>query len=254
MFDVKGFLIDLNGTVYSKDKEIEGSFKFIRELQKKGISYRLLTNTASLTISEVKDKLSSMGLEVKKEEIINPIIIADYYMKEKNIKNFYFAGEIKIKEQFQFSSLKKRNPEVVILGDMQSCCSYEELNKIYNYLINGSQLISTSYSDFYISENGRKIDTGAFTKLFENLVNKDAMIVGKPSELFYKFALKSMELSPKEVIAIGDDIKTDIRGAKSQGIYSVLVKTGKYNPEVVKKIKIKPDEVVNKLIDLFSLL
>lgn len=183
--NLKGFLVDLNGTIYSGGTKLEGSLRFIENLQKNGIPYRLLTNTVSLTIEEIKDKLSSMNIEVKKDEIINPIKIADSYLKKKNIQNFYFVGDRKIEEQFEFSSKGEKDPEIVILGDIQDHCTYDELNKIYDYLISGSKLISTSYSDYYLSKEGRKIDTGAFAKLFENLTDKSALIVGKPSPLVF---------------------------------------------------------------------
>ncbi|WP_425449316.1 HAD-IIA family hydrolase [Dethiothermospora halolimnae] len=253
-FKPKGFLIDLDGTVYLKEKEIEGSFKFIKKLQESNIPHRFLTNTTGRTIKEIKENLLKMGMDTKEENILNPIVIADYYLKENNIKFFCFAGEKKIGEQLKSSLQTDTNPEVVILGDIQKCCSYEELNKIYGYLMNGSKLISTSYSEFYISKDGRKIDTGAFAKLFENLTDEKAVIIGKPSNMFYQMALNSLGFSKDEVIAVGDDIKTDIKGAKAQGIYSVLVKTGKYDPDSLSKAEIKPDKILDRLEDLIYFL
>lgn len=246
----RGFLIDLDGTVYLKEKEIEGSFEFIKGLQTSKLPYRFLTNTASKTLEEIRDNLLKMGLEVKESKILNPISIADQYLKSQEIKGYYFSGDLKIRNQISNSYFDETNPQVVILGDMQKICSYQELNKIYKFLLNGADLLTTSYSDYFISPLGQSIDTGSFARMFENLTGKRAKILGKPSELFYQMALESMGLSNTEVAAVGDDIETDIKGAKEQGIYSILVKTGKYNLDSVAKSNIRPDMVIDKLGDL----
>lgn len=72
--------------------------------------------------------------------------------------------------------------------------------------------------------------------------------------MFFKIALKSMGLSNNEVIAVGDDIKTDVKGAKFLGIYSVLVKTGKYDPKETEKTDPEPDEIIERLDDLLCYL
>lgn len=54
------------------------------------------------------------------------------------------------------------------------------------------------------------------------------VITGKPSKEIFVTAMTSMGLTSDEVIIVGDDINTDIKGAELLGITSILVETGKF--------------------------
>ncbi len=60
---------------------------------------------------------------------------------------------------------------------------------------------------------------------------------GKPGTDGYIKALKKMNLSPEQVIAVGDQLLTDIWGANNSGIHSVLVHP--IGPEKYFHIKLK---------------
>ncbi|RLF04327.1 MAG: hypothetical protein DRJ60_07265 [Thermoprotei archaeon] len=61
-----------------------------------------------------------------------------------------------------------------------------------------------------------------------------------------------MNVKPKEAAIIGDDINSDIGGGKAIGIKGMLVKTGKYREEDLRKVSVKLGVIIpsiNKLID-----
>ena len=53
---------------------------------------------------------------------------------------------------------------------------------------------------------------------------------------------------------VGDNIKGDISGANNVGMQSILVKTGKYSEESLKRSEITPDFIINSVADLPELL
>lgn len=55
---------------------------------------------------------------------------------------------------------------------------------------------------------------------------------------------------PGETAVIGDDIFTDIGGAKNMGMFGILVKTGKYREDIAKKSEIEPDLVLSSISQL----
>jgi ribonucleotide monophosphatase NagD (HAD superfamily) len=69
---------------------------------------------------------------------------------------------------------------------------------------------------------------GAFVKMYEQITDERAVIMGKPSGMIYKMAMDNLLVRPEEIMAIGDDVLTDIGGCKELGIETALVKTGKY--------------------------
>ena len=53
-----------------------------------------------------------------------------------------------------------------------------------------------------------------------------------------------------QIPSVVDDIYADIGGAKSAGMNAVLVKTGKFNENLLSNSKIQPDYVIKSIADL----
>jgi ribonucleotide monophosphatase NagD (HAD superfamily) len=53
---------------------------------------------------------------------------------------------------------------------------------------------------------------------------------------------------------VGDDIRSDIGGAKRIGMRTALVKTGKFRNEQLKDADIMPDYLINSVADIPRLL
>jgi ribonucleotide monophosphatase NagD (HAD superfamily) len=49
---------------------------------------------------------------------------------------------------------------------------------------------------------------------------------------------------------VGDDIETDVAGARGVGMRAVLVRTGKFRPDAVEASRVKPDGIVSSIAHL----
>lgn len=58
----KGYLIDLDGTMYNGTEKIEEACEFVRTLKDRGVPYLFVTNNSSRTPKQVADKLVSFSL------------------------------------------------------------------------------------------------------------------------------------------------------------------------------------------------
>ncbi|MCY0867599.1 MAG: HAD hydrolase-like protein [Aquificaceae bacterium] len=56
-------------------------------------------------------------------------------------------------------------------------------------------------------------------------------------------------MEPHEALMVGDDIEFDVKGAQDAGIRGVLVKTGKFRPEDLKK-GIEPFAILESVAEL----
>ena len=63
-----------------------------------------------------------------------------------------------------------------------------------------------------------------------------------------------MGVSKNEVVMIGDDIASDIKGAKDFGIKTIQVKTGKYQETDSDNKLTQPDERIESIVDVVNLL
>ena len=59
---IKGFLLDMDGTVYLDDKMLEGSLAFLEKLRQTGRSALFLTNNSSKSAEVYVQKLKRLGV------------------------------------------------------------------------------------------------------------------------------------------------------------------------------------------------
>lgn len=139
----------------------------------------------------------------------------------------------------------------LLTGDAQENFSYENVNKAFQVLINSPKpvLISMGCGRYYKETDGLKIDVGAYTKGLEYACSIKAEYVGKPNPSYFLSAVEQLHLSPEHCVMIGDDVQNDCGAAQKAGLRAVLVRTGKYRKEDEQRTDVKPDGVVDNLLE-----
>ena len=79
-------------------------------------------------------------------------------------------------------------------------------------------------------------------------------MVGKPARAFFDDALADLGVSGAQAAMVGDDIESDIGGALGAGLLAILVQTGKYRLDSVRRSGITPTAVVASIADVPDLL
>ncbi|ERS84671.1 hypothetical protein Q672_19295, partial [Marinobacter sp. EVN1] len=97
------------------------------------------------------------------------------------------------------------------------------------------------------------LDSGAFTLALEISCDQAAIVTGKPAPQMFQLALKSMRLPEQEVIVIGDDVSSDIMGAKQAGLQGFLVTTGKFKPEQVSEHGLSSECLLHNIGDVITM-
>lgn len=223
----KKLLIDLDGTLVNGLIPINQSSEFLQILEKNNIEFLVMTNSIKSPMA-IKSRLSGTGIEIPLFSIINPIVAINSYLARNNFNRALIVGSEQEKLQVR-AAHDLANPEIILLLDFEKRnYSFSDLQDIYELIQRGIPIIAASGSPFYKSGDVNKLDTGAFVSLFEHAGNIKIEIFGKPSEYYYKEALEILDCRPDEVLAIGDDWKTDAQGAISSGFNAILVRSGKY--------------------------
>jgi len=244
---IKGLLIDIGGVLYEGETVINGAVEAIKELRK-NYKIRFLSNTSRIPPEKLYEKLINFGFNIQKNEIFTALSAAKMFL-EFNKTNAYIVATYDAKEYF-----KDLNGEIkyVLVCDAYKNFTYDNLNQAFRYLENGCGFIATNKNRYFKDTDGLSLDAGGFVKCLEFASEKEAKILGKPNCDFFSLAIKSMNLDKNEVLMIGDDIQSDILGAKTCLIKTVLVKTGKFKEEDLKKGK--PDYLINSIKELPDLL
>lgn len=226
---IKGMIFDIEGTLIIDQRAIDGAAMTIEYLRAKAYQIRFVTNMTGKTPKQLSDDLKLLGFQIETNEIETSVTTAIKYLDQhfKDCKGF-LALPSALQSQFSHIQQDHQSPEFVVLGDLEDEMNYALLNKILSYLRNGAQLIAFHRNLFFMRDNEYLLDTGIYIDAFEKLLSHKTIITGKPSQEIFVTAMTSMGLKSDEVIIIGDDINTDIKGAESLGIASVLVETGKF--------------------------
>jgi len=253
MEDIKGLLIDLDGVIYNDSELIAGATESIRWLREKNIPFRFLTNTTMKSRKTLQQKLKSFGIEVKKEEIFTSVYAAVLYIKKSGKDKCHLMLMDDAKEEFSDLILDAENPDFVVVGDLGEKLSFESVNIAFQKLFSGAELIALQKNRYWLSDKGYTLDTGALVAMLEFSANKKGQIIGKPSPHFFALALNDLNLPPENVIMIGDDIESDIKGALRMGIRGVLVKTGKFLPFDINHKDITPWKTIDNIGDLHTI-
>jgi len=121
-------------------------------------------------------------------------------------------------------------------------------------LLDGALLIALEKDRVWMAEDGLSLSAGPFVAALEYATGREAHLVGKPSPDFFGLALQALGIPAGEVAMVGDDIRTDIGGARRAGMAGILVRTGKYRDDTARASGITPDAVIGSVADLPGLL
>ncbi len=244
---IAGFLIDLDGVIYLEDEPYPGAGEVISLLKERGKACRFVTNTTTKSRDLLHSKIRKLNLPIELGELITPPKLAADFLKKQGRPKLHLIMDDDTMRDFGEFELTDTQPDFIVIGNYGEKWDYKLLNKLFHMMLNGAELLALHRQRFWQTGDGLKLDIGCFITGLEYSTGKKATAIGKPEPLFFQTALESMDLSPEEAVMIGDDIESDIGGAKGAGIKSVLVKTGKYRDELVAKSNVDPDLVIESI-------
>ena len=250
MKDIKGLLFDIGGVLYVSNTPIAGAIKTIESLRFT-FPIRFLTNTTRRTPVSIMHKLIEMGFLVKQEELFTALDASKAYVKAHDGSVYTVMTE---EAAAFFDELRSDTPDYVVVGDAYTNFEYHRLNDAFRHLLGGSKLIAAAKNRYFKDEdNILSLDAGGFIQTLEFAAETEAKIIGKPSKDFFHLAVDSMGLKPEEVLMVGDDIISDIKGAQDAGLKTALVKTGKFQNSDLDR-DIQPDLILEDVTELPSYL
>ena len=112
---------------------------------------------------------------------------------------------------------------------------------------NGSKLFATSTDNSYPTKMGNVPATGSIIAAILKTYNTKVINLGKPSKSIFSLALKKLGTNRSETITLGDNLVTDIQGAKRNGLDSALILSGKTNKSTIKNFIFKPNYIYKNL-------
>lgn len=233
--NIRGLLIDLDGVMYTGREAIPGAAEALRYLDRNGIGYRFLSNSTRRSRRSIAAFLSTLGLEIPAGQIFTPPAAAVSYMRNAGRTRCHLLTTPDAGEEFCAPgiTIAGNGVDYVVVGDADTEFTYDRMTRAFRLVNDGAGILALEKDRYWMGADGLMLSAGPFVAALEYATGKQAELVGKPSPRFFGLALEDMGLTPPEAAMIGDDIFSDIGGARSCGIAGILVRTGKFRPELL---------------------
>ena len=245
----KGYLVDLDGTMYKGSERIEAASDFVKNLRDNGIPYLFVTNNSSRTPAQVAEKLVSFDIPAEEKMVFTTSqATANFIYEQKKDASVYVIGEEGIQtaiEEKGFSFAGVEADFVVVGIDRE--ITYEKLAVACLAVRNGATFISTNGDIAIPTERGLLPGNGSLTSVISVSTQTKPIFIGKPESIIMEQALKVLGTDKEETLMVGDYYDTDILAGMNAGMDTLLVHTGVTTKELLTGYDRQPTFVVDTL-------
>ncbi|MFS9341043.1 TIGR01457 family HAD-type hydrolase [Streptococcus australis] len=248
----KGYLIDLDGTIYKGKERIPAGEAFVHELQERQIPYLFVTNNTTRTPEMVQEMLAGQfNIETPLDTIYTATLATIDYMVDMNLgKTAYVIGDVGLKQAIAEAGFIEDtvNPAYVVVG-LDWEVDYEKFSIATLAIQKGAHFIGTNPDLNIPTERGMMPGAGALNASVEAATRVKPTFIGKPNAIIMDKAIAHLGLEREEVVMVGDNYLTDIRAGIDNGIPTLLVTTGFTKPEEVPDLPLPPTHVLSSLAE-----
>jgi len=246
-------LLDVDGVFHVSGEPIAGGGEAVRRLREAGHRLRFVTNNTTRTRAQQAEDLRGMGIELDEEELQTTPRAAARALKGKRVLALTMHS---IVGELEGIELVGEDAEAVLIGgagetpETSLVFSFMDLARAFHELEAGAELYCLHKNRWWQTKDGPLLDAGAFVAGLEYAADTEAIVLGKPSTLFFEAALEALDADAGMTWMVGDDIEADVAGAQRFGLKTVLVRTGKFRPDDVERGDVRPDAIVSSIAHL----
>ncbi|WP_313631340.1 TIGR01457 family HAD-type hydrolase [Enterococcus devriesei] len=246
----KGYLIDLDGTIYRGSEPIPAGRRFVEQLQARQIPFLFLTNNTTKTPATVAARLENeFSIHVSPETVYTATLATTDYMDTlAKGKKVFVIGEPGLIDPILAAGYvwEEENPDYVVVG-LDTQVTYEKFVTATLAIQKGATFIGTNPDKNIPTERGLLPGAGSVIALVEAATQQKAIYIGKPEAIIMDKAVEILGLKKSEVIMVGDNYTTDIMAGINNQIDSLLVLSGFTQKAEVPTLPVAPTYVVDSL-------
>ena len=254
-FPYRGFIFDLDGTLYLGERLLPGAREAVLALRSAGRRVCFLSNKPIQSRADYAAKLTRLGIPAVLEEVINSSYVLGRHLAEaKPGARCFVIGEPPLVEELRAAGLAPvddaRVDYVVVAFDRTF--DYRKLDVALQAVKrHGARLVGTNPDRTCPVEGGEIPDAAGMIGAVEGVTGRRVdPIVGKPSPITLRIALDRLQLAAGECAVVGDRLETDIAMAGAAGLASILVLTGVTRADDPAIARWRPDHVLASLSEL----
>lgn len=247
----KGYLIDLDGTMYKGKEPIKEASQFINYLKENNLPYLFLTNNSTSSPSDVASKLKAQfNIPAEADEVYTSSLATAEYVRQLKGNRVFVVGEKGLIEALEGAGCEivDENIDHVVVG-LDTHLTYAKCETASLAIQNGASFIATNKDTNLPNEKGLVPGAGSIVALIEKATRVKPAFIGKPENFIMESALRKIGLDRTQVVMVGDNYETDILAGLNNEIDTLLVLTGFTSREDLKSYSSQPTHVIDTLAD-----
>lgn len=248
--------MDMDGVLWRGEAALPGLEDWFAWLREAGIPFALATNNSSNTQADYVAKLARLGIaDVPHSSIMTSSTATAAYMQAHYPAGtaVFVLGMKGIRE-----ALEQAGFDVIAEGDQTTTAqvvvagidfelTYARLKRAALLIRAGADFIGTNNDRTFPTPDGLVPGAGSLLAALETATDRQATVIGKPARPMFEAALKHLHTKPAAALMVGDRLDTDIAGAQSVGMQTVLLFTGVTKPKDLTSGDTWPDAAYDDL-------
>lgn len=238
----RGYIFDLDGTVYLGDQLLPGVHHLITELRKRGSRTVFISNNPTRDPQMYAEKLTRFGLPTPVGDIINTVVtMSAWLVRHTPGAQVFVIGEEPLRAAIERAGLTLCDDPAridVVVASYDHQFDYRKLQIAFDALwqYRHALLVTTNPDTYCPLPDGRgEPDSAAIVAAIEACTGVRCVAnVGKPDRFMADTVLDLLDLPPEDCVLVGDRLYTDVAMAVKAGMASALVLTGETTRDMVK--------------------
>ncbi|MEK4566102.1 TIGR01457 family HAD-type hydrolase [Alkalihalobacillus sp. FSL R5-0424] len=238
----KGYLIDLDGTMYRGGEVIPEAIDFVKELERRELPYLFVTNNSTKTPEMAAAHLHSLAIPATPKHLYtSAMATASYIREQKQGARVYVIGEAGLQEACRHEGLVEAddNVDFVVVG-LDREVTYQKIKQASLLIQQGATFIATNQDHALPTEEGLVPGNGSIVAAIATASGTKPMFVGKPETLIITQALQLLGTSANETVMVGDNYRTDIMAGMNACMDTMLVLSGVTTEADLPNLPVKP--------------
>ncbi len=236
---VRGFVLDMDGTLVLGDKNnqglspLPGALDFVQTLVDRDLPFCILTNGTTRTPDQYADSLRQVGFPMTADRMLTPTSAAVELFVQRGYRRVMVLGGKGITEPLEAAGIEAVPPlrgtavDAVMAGWFRQELSFETLEAAVFAVFDGADFYSASQSLFFATAEGKSLGTSrAISAVVSDITGCTVTVVGKPSLAALTTAARRLGLAPSELAVVGDDPELEVPMAHRGGSFAIAVHTG----------------------------
>ncbi|MGH3437482.1 MAG: HAD-IIA family hydrolase [Sciscionella sp.] len=229
-----GLLLDLDGTVYRGGSAVAGAVDAVRAAHQRSVAVRFVTNNASRSPETVAAQLRDMGLTADAAEVNTSAQAAAAVLGDRLEPGsaILVVGADALAHEVADVGLKPvATAEGHVAGVVQGFSpdiGWRVLAEAGIAINAGALWVACNLDPTLPTERGALLGNGSLVAALRHATGADPIVAGKPAKPLMVEALAAA--GARRALVVGDRLDTDIAGAVTAGLDSLLVLAGVTTP------------------------